>query len=318
MRWGWSFKPYVSAAEKRRRSQKTVRTLEKKGQKLSPVRIDGRKIAGSFWGKAWCDNLESYSDYENRLPRGRTYVRNGSVLDLQIEAGAVTALVSGSDLYRVKINIKPVGKAAWKSLKAECAGRVGSLMDLLQGRLSTPVMEVITSHENGLFPKPAEISLDCSCPDWADMCKHVAATLYAVGARLDESPEMLFALRGSDHMELITAATESVTVETSSTADVPDTLSGENLAEVFGIEIESLESAPKSKQAKLGAHKNAALKPKKPALRSQRKTSPVNTMRDKKRGKPQQKRKAEASTKKKSAAPAPRSRGTVRKNRRKA
>jgi uncharacterized Zn finger protein len=278
----WGFTPYVSAAEKRRRSEKVVRALERKGQKLNPVRIEGAKIARRFWGKAWCDNLESYSDYKNRLPRGRSYVRNGSMLDLRIEAGAVTALVSGSELYRVKINIKPVGKAAWKSLKTECSGRVGSLMDLLQGRLSAPVMEVITRRETGLFPKPSEISLDCSCPDWADMCKHVAATLYAVGARLDESPEMLFALRGADHMELITAATESVTANASST---PDALSDENLANVFGIEIEPLETAPKLKHAKLRPRRNAALKPKKTP-------SSANTSRDKKRGKLQKKKKA--------------------------
>jgi len=313
--WGWGFKPYVSAAEKRNRAQKAARALEKKGQKLSPVCIDGRKIARSFWGQAWCDNLESYSDYENRLPRGRTYVRNGSVLDLRIEAGAVAALVSGSDLYRVKIKINPVQKEAWKSLKTECSGRVGSLMDLLQGRLSTPVMEVITRRETGLFPKPAEISLACSCPDWADMCKHVAATLYAVGARLDESPEMLFALRGADHMELISAATTSVTAGASSTADVLDALSGENLASVFGIEIESLDATPKSKPAKPRSRKNAAVKPKKTPASA---ASPVKPSRDKKRGKPQQKEKAEASAKRKIEASAMRSPAkTVRKNRRK-
>lgn len=293
MSWGWSFAPYVSVAEKRRRSEKTARDLEKKGQKLSPVRIEGRKIAGSFWGKAWCDNLESYSDYEYRLPRGRSYVRNGAVLDLQIEAGAITALVSGSELYRIKINIQPVESSGWKSLKTECAGQVGSLMDLLQGRLSTPVMEVITRRETGLFPKPAEISLDCSCPDWADMCKHVAATLYAVGARLDKSPEMLFALRGVDHMELITAATESVAVDALTVADIPDALSGENLAEVFGIEIESLEPASKPKPVKPRARKNTVTKAKKPLLPQKGKTSSVNTT----RGKPQQKKKSKASGK---------------------
>ena len=314
MSWGWGFTPYVSAAEKRRRAEKAARALEKKGQKLSPVCIDGRKIARSFWGQAWCDNLESYSDYDNRLPRGRSYVRNGSVLDLRIAAGAVTALVSGSDLYRVKININPVKKEAWKSLKTECSGRVGSLMDLLQGRLSTPVMEVITRRESGLFPKPAEISLDCSCPDWADMCKHVAATLYAVGSRLDESPEMLFALRGADHMELITAATASVTANASSTPEVTDALSGEDLSKVFGIEIESLETAPRSKPPKPRTRKNAAVKPKKTPASA---TSPVKTSRDKKRGKPQQKKKTEASAKRKNGPPAMRSRAkAVRKNRR--
>jgi len=208
-----------------------------------------------------------------------------------------------------------VGKSAWKSLKTECSGRVGSLMDLLQGRLSTPVMEVITHRETGLFPKPAEISLDCSCPDWADMCKHVAATLYAVGARLDASPEMLFALRGADHMELITAATASVTANGSSAADVPDALSDENLASVFGIEIESLETAPKSKPSKVRAQKNAVVKPKKTAASA---IAPAKTSRAKKRGKPEQKKKAAASGKKKNGAPAASSRVKfVRKNRRK-
>jgi uncharacterized Zn finger protein len=197
-----------------------------------------KPIARSFWGKAWCENLESYSDYENRLPRGRAYVRNGSVVDLQIAPSVINALVSGSALYRIRITIKPVKQAAWKALKTDCAGRVGSLMDLLQGKLSAQVMEIITRRETGLFPRPTEIGLDCSCPDWAGMCKHVAATLYAVGARLDESPELLFVLRGADYLELVTEATESVTTGVSTSPDGSATLTGENLEEVFGIEIE--------------------------------------------------------------------------------
>jgi len=238
MSWGWNSKPYVSAARKRLRAQKAAKTLEMKGRKLNPVRVDGRSIARSFWGKAWCENLESYSDYANRLPRGRTYVRNGSVVDFQIDPGEIRALVSGGDLYRITIKIQPIKEAEWKTLKTDCAGRVGSLIDLLQGKLSAPVMEIMTRRETGLFPRPVEIGLSCSCPDWAGMCKHVAATLYAVGARLDESPELLFVLRGADHLELVTAATKSVTMGVSS-VEGSTTLSGENLEEVFGIEIES-------------------------------------------------------------------------------
>src|SRR5580692_4935508 len=238
MSGGWSFRPYVSAAEKRRRAKKAANALEKKGQKLNPIRVEGRTIARSFWGQAWCDNLESYSDYENRLPRGRTYVRNGSVVDFQIAPGVIKALVSGSDLYRITIKIQPVQQAEWKALKTECAGRVGSLIDLLQGKLSAQVMEIITRREKGLFPRPGEIGLKCSCPDWAGMCKHVAATLYAVGVRLDESPELLFALRGADHFELVTEATKSVTSHASTPTDGSATLTGENLEEIFGIEIE--------------------------------------------------------------------------------
>ena len=238
MSWEWSFRPHVSAAEKRRRAKKAANALEKKGQKLNPVHVNGQTISRSFWGKAWCENLESYSDYANRLPRGRTYVRNGSVVDFRIAPGEIRALVFGSDLYRVTIKIQPVQKAAWKALKTECAGRVDSLMDLLQGKLSGQVMEIITRRETGLFPRPAEIGLACSCPDWAGMCKHVAATLYAVGARLDESPELLFVLRGADHLELVSEATASVTTGVSTSPDGSATLTGENLEEVFGIEIE--------------------------------------------------------------------------------
>jgi uncharacterized Zn finger protein len=238
MSWEWSFRPYVSAAEKRRGAKKAANALEKKGQKLNPIQVNGQTISRSFWGKAWCENLESYSDYANRLPRGRAYVRNGSVVDFRIVPGEIRALVFGSDLYRVTIKIQPVKKSAWKALKTDCAGRVGSLMDLLQGKLSAQVMEIITRRETGLFPRPSEIGLACSCPDWAGMCKHVAATLYAVGARLDESPELLFVLRGADHLELLTEAAESVTDGVSRSPDGSATLTGENLEEVFGIEIE--------------------------------------------------------------------------------
>ena len=228
----------MSAAKKRLGGQKAAKAFGKNGQKLNPILIDGRTIARSFWGKAWCKNLESYSDYANRLPRGRTYLRNGSVVDFQIAPGVIRSLVSGSDLYRITITIQPVQKADWKALKTDCAGRVGSLIDLLQGKLSAQVMEIITRRETGLFPRPTEIGLSCSCPDWAGMCKHVAATLYAVGARLDQSPELLFVLRGADHLELVTEATESVTAGVSS-PDGSDALIIENLEEVFGIEIES-------------------------------------------------------------------------------
>ena len=264
MRWEWSYKPYVSAAEKSRRSKKAAIALEKEGQKMNPIRIEGRTIARSFWGKAWCENLESYSDYRNRLPRGRTYVRNGSVVDFRIVPGEIRALVFGSDLYRITIKIQPVQRAEWKALKTDCAGRVGSLIDLLQGKLSTQVMEIITRREAGLFPRPGEIRLSCSCPDWAGMCKHAAATLYAVGARLDESPELLFVLRGADHLELVTEATASVTNGVSTSPDGSAALAGENLEEIFGIEIEAASvpaaRAPNSKLPKSPKQKQSTVR----------------------------------------------------------
>ena len=252
-------------AETRRRAEKAASDLGRKGQKLNPVLVGGRAIARSFWGKAWCENLESYSDYANRLPRGRAYARNGSVIDLQITPGLIHALVSGSSVYRVTITIERVNQVAWKALKTDCAGRVGSLMDLLQSKLSSQVMEILTRRETGLFPRPNEIGLNCSCPDWAGMCKHIAATLYGVGARLDTSPELLFVLRGADHLELVTEVAESVTAGASNSSDGSATLAGENLEEVFGIEIE-LAAPETSRAAASNAPKSS--KPKQPAAGS--------------------------------------------------
>jgi uncharacterized Zn finger protein len=203
------------------------------------VALNGRQIASTFWGKAWCDNLEAYSDYANRLPRGRTYVRNGSVVDLQIAKGSVTARVAGSDLYRINIKIKPLAPSLWKSIQTECAGKIDSLIELLQGKLSSAVMQIVTRRERGLFPTPKEIDLDCSCPDWADLCKHVAASLYGVGAKLDQNPGLLFLLRGVDPSDLISKASAAEAVrQSTSTAGVAPAMSEAEVADVFGIELE--------------------------------------------------------------------------------
>ena len=197
--WG----DYVPVAARRAQAQRELARLRKAGQKTSPVTIEGRKIATTFWGKAWCDNLESYQDYENRLPRGRSYVRNGSVVDLQIAKSSVTAMVMGSSMYRVSVKISPLPAARWSNLCRECAGGIDSLVELLQGRFSNSVMERLCRHESGLFPEPSEIQLSCSCPDYSDMCKHVAAALYGVGARLDRQPELLYRLRSVDETALV-------------------------------------------------------------------------------------------------------------------
>ena len=210
--------------------------MKRAGREVSPVEIARRTIAATFWGNAWCSNLESYSDYANRLPRGRTYVRHGSVIDLQIEAGRVRALVSGSDIYDVNIRIKPLARRRWTGIKAQCAGRIDSLVELLQGSISTRVMEVVTRRGEGLFPAPREISLGCSCPDWATMCKHVAATLYGVGARLDHAPELLFTLRGVDPAEMVEAAVDRPPPGVRSRSG--RVLESDELSSVFGIDID--------------------------------------------------------------------------------
>ncbi len=243
------WRPYVPVARRKANAAGFATKLAKKeGRALAPVQIEGRKIAQSFWGEAWCDHLESHSDFENRLPRGRTYVRNGSVIDLQILNGQVKAIVSGSDVYRVSITIDTLHSSSWKKLKGECSQSIASLIDLLQGRFDKPIMERLIDRDAGLFPKPNEIKIKCSCPDWATLCKHAAAVLYGVGARLDASPELLFTLRGVDHLELIGQATAADNVTRALSGAADESLNGADLSEMFGIDIDPSESKPKRRR----------------------------------------------------------------------
>src|ERR1043166_3880236 len=232
--WGW--RPYISVAERRRKAAREMEKRRKQGSLVSPVVVEGRTIVKTFWGKAWCENLERYSDFANRLPRGRTYVRNGSVIDLQIAAGTIEALVSGSEIYKVTVKVTPVTKGRWKSICTDCAGAIDSLVELLQGRLSKGVMERICRQSTGLFPTPKEIELSCSCPDWAGMCKHVAAVLYGIGARFDSQPELLFRLHAVKEEELIAKAGSGLPLSKEGPAR-SKVLGGEDLSDIFGLDM---------------------------------------------------------------------------------
>jgi uncharacterized Zn finger protein len=232
--WGW--RPYVSVAERRRQALSEMAKLRKKGHLVSPVIVEGRTIVKTFWGKAWCENLERYSDFANRLPRGRTYVRNGSVIDLQIMPGEIKAMVSGSEIYKVAVKVAPVTKARWQSICKDCAGAIDSLIELLQGRFSTGVMERVCRQKTGLFPSPDDIKLSCSCPDWAEMCKHVAAVLYAIGARIDQHPDLLFRLHEVDEKELIAGAGKVFPLAKKAPA-ATKVLDSEDLSALFGLDI---------------------------------------------------------------------------------
>jgi uncharacterized Zn finger protein len=234
MYYGW--RSYVSVAERKRRAAREVQKIGKKGRPASPVTIEGRTIATTFWGKAWCANLERYSDFANRLPRGRSYVRNGLVIDLDIAAGTIKALVSGSRIYKVAVDVTPVTKTRWKSICQDCAGEIDSLVELLQGRFSKGVMERVCLQKKGLFPSPDEIEFSCSCPDWATMCKHVAAVLYGIGARLDKQPELLFTLHQVDQNELI-AKVGSVFPLSSKQPNKDRILGRDDLSELFGLDL---------------------------------------------------------------------------------
>ena len=236
----FQWRRYVPAAKRRGKAVRRAAKLRKGGQSLAPVVTQGRTITTTFWGKAWCENLERYSDYANRLPRGRTYVRNGSVIDLHIGAGHISAQVMGSDLYRIEVSVTELPPTRWRALGKDCTGSIDSLVELLQGRFSQHVMQRICAPGTGLFPSPKEIKFTCSCPDWAAMCKHVAAVLYGVGVRLDTQPELLFTLRKVDATDLVERAGDGLPLPSKGRA-AGRVLDDSKLSEMFGIELAGAE-----------------------------------------------------------------------------
>lgn len=239
----YGYPEYVTVAEKRAKAQKSLEKLKKKNPDIAPISIDGRKLARTWWGKAWNDNLESYSDYANRLGRGRSYVRHGAVLDLKITPGKVTALVQGSNSkpYRIDIAIEPLSKKTWETITQACEGKIDSLQELIDGKFPKALAELFTAQGKGLFPTPKEISLNCSCPDWATMCKHVAAVLYGVGARLDENPTLFFILRNVNIDELVAKAIvqKSETLLKKSGRKSGRVIDNDDISAMFGIEMET-------------------------------------------------------------------------------
>lgn len=232
--WGW--KRYVPVTVRRKKAAKAADRATRSGASMSPVPPSRGAIAKTFWGKAWCQNLERYGDFANRLPRGRTYVRNGSVIDLVITPGRVSAQVMGSLLYRVQLRVAKLPASRWKGMATDCAGSIDSMVALLQGQLSGPVMQRLCRAGDGLFPAPGEIGFSCSCPDRASVCKHVAAVLYGIGARLDQQPELLFQLREVDGGDLLA---QVGTRSPASRKQPPKSrlLDVASLDEVFGIEL---------------------------------------------------------------------------------
>jgi uncharacterized Zn finger protein len=251
----------VTVAERRREAAHAAEKLRKKDPSVAPVTIEGSRIATSFWGKAWCDAIESFRDYEYRLERGRSYVRHGAVVDLRIAPGEVIARVNGSELYRTKITITPTPPAKWRAICADCTGRIDSLVELLQGRFSKPVMERLCNQDSGLFPRSSEIKFSCSCFDHASMCKHVAAVLYGIGARLDHSPELLFRLRAVDETALLDL--DAAQPRAPKGPNAGKMLAGDDLAALFGLDMVDADTgappAPPSPDSP-PAHHKAAIK----------------------------------------------------------
>ena len=238
----WGFPKYVSVDEKKAKAEKKREQLKKKRPDIAPVVLEGSALARTWWGKSWNRNLERYADYSNRIGRGKSYVRHGAVLDLKIKGGQVTALVQGTRAkpYEVVIRIQPVKKANWELIRKQCQGELRSLPDLLTGKFPKALGEIFLAEGKGLFPTPKEISFDCSCPDWASMCKHVAATLYGIGARLDEDPLLFFTMRQADTAELVAQAVKDKTGELLAKADTKSSrvLADADLSGLFGIDLD--------------------------------------------------------------------------------
>jgi uncharacterized Zn finger protein len=226
------FPRYISVGERRAKAWLQAKKLEKRGRVLEPVLLEGRRIASSFWGKEWCRNLESYMDFSNRLPRGRSYLRNGAVVDLRVGAGQIDALVAGGSLYEVSVRIDKLARRRWGALIKRSAGRIDSVVELLRGRFPEAVLAALVDRRAGLFPAPREINFACSCPDSASLCKHIAAVLYGVGARLDKKPELFFKLRSVALEELVAKSALH------RAAPTKDALGGRALEEIFGIELD--------------------------------------------------------------------------------
>ncbi|MGR3318381.1 MAG: SWIM zinc finger family protein, partial [Candidatus Anammoxibacter sp.] len=245
--WGWGYPEYVTVGEKRAKAAKKLQQLKKKNPNINPIVIEGMTIAKSWWGKSWNRNLEKYADYSSRISRGRSYIRHGAVLDLKIDKGEVNSLVQGSSSkpYSVSIKIKRISKNTWFDVICACNGNLDSLQELLTGKFPKAMEEIFTAKGNGLFPSPKEINFDCSCPDWASMCKHVAATLYGIGARLDDDPNLFFTLRKVNVNDLVTRAVKDKTKELLKKAGKKSSriIEDSDLSSLFGIEMDEKTTA---------------------------------------------------------------------------
>ena len=263
----WGYPRYVSVAEKRTKAAKKLKQLRKKMPAIQPIVIAGRTLAHTWWGKSWNLNLERYADYSNRIGRGRSYVRHGAVLDLQVSPAQVKSLVQGSRAkpYTVSIQIKGIQKKIWQNMKAACAGNLDSLPELLAGSFPKELSNIFMAQGRGLFPSPKEIQFDCSCPDWAYMCKHVAATLYGIGARLDDDPSLFFKLRKVKIDDLIQQAVKVQSYKLLKRAEKTSApkIAEADLSEMFGIDMEEtiefdLKKSPSMKAAAKKTSRNAA------------------------------------------------------------
>ena len=239
-----SFDPFSTDRQNRQsltkqdRLQQMVKQLQDEGRVLHPAKADGKKIAKSFWGYSWVRHIESYQDYESRLPRGRSLLRNNAVLDLTITGNQAEALVFDQELYEIRIIMEPVDPAQLKQIQTLCAGKINSLLDLIQGNLSEDILQILSDPEKGLFPRYDEIRFICNCLDDSILCKHAAAVLYGIGPVLDQKPDLFFSLRGIDYSMLFSGIDAEKITDDPQTSDQTAAFHDIDLEKTFGIELD--------------------------------------------------------------------------------
>lgn len=219
--------PRLRVADLARLAQQRRENLLQEGRQLHPVQGSSRNLASHFWGRAWMKHLALCEAGGLCLAPGRTLLRHGCVLDLQLAPGRVEALVSAQELVEVQIDIAPLEDERLEALKEACSGRIDSLVSLLEGCTDEAVLQRLCDPETGLLPEPHDWHMNCTCPDWAEPCPHAAAALYATGTLIDVEPTLLFQLRQVEASSLI----EAPKVE----AEVFDTSA---LGSMFGIDLD--------------------------------------------------------------------------------
>lgn len=233
----WGYHTYIPVGVRVKKTQRLIEKLKQKDPSISPIVIEGKKIAKTFWGISWNKNLESYADFHNRIARGSAYLKNGMVVDLKILEGRVKSLVNGTDLYEVQIDINKLSNESWNNITKNCSHKIENIERLASGVFPEELKEIFLKKGDGLFPSPKEIKMSCTCPDWAVMCKHVAATLYGVGAKLDADPLIFFKLRGVDFSELLTKSIEEKmeSMLKNSNKKTNRIIENKDISELFGI-----------------------------------------------------------------------------------
>lgn len=218
----------MKAADLEAQARRELIELKSAGEEVRPVVGTTRKLAAHFWGSAWMKHLALCESGGWSLSAGRTLLRHGCVLDLQLEAGLIRARVMEERLHDVEIALDPLDGERLEELRTICSGKIDSLVPLLEGTLDDALLATLCNAETGLLPEPGAWHMSCTCPDWSEPCPHAAAAIYAAGILIDAEPSLLFRLRQVSPEDLLQSPAEKAA---ESDFDL------EQLARTFRIEL---------------------------------------------------------------------------------